>query len=189
MENHRRILLFLVILFILNACRSQNYFTSKNDFSEYKYEYAFSFENEGTTSVNTEERKAKKSKISGVISSEGETLPFCNIQLTRTDYYPKRKLETDSDGKFEEEIPAGKYKAQVYSSFMTESLTFDFEVKENTELIFDIYLKSTQLPTIYQINSKEPLTKKEIREIMNCIRERKGKSCAEENKYHISIQI
>ena len=104
----------------------------------------------------------------------------------------RKTTEVYWEGEFDCEIPKGKYKMQI-SNVNAEPFEYEFEVEENQELNFDIYLKSRQLPTIYEINSKIPLSKSEIEDIKNCIKENENTtkfgSCVDKDKYYISIQI
>lgn len=188
-----KLLFLLLIALAFNSCNKKSYYSQINPNSEFKYEYVFSFEDTTTSRVKIEKKEVQKSMIKGVMSDKNGTMPHCYIQLIGIDKNFKKTVEVDFDGQFKQEIPKGKYIMQTSSS-MSEHLNFEFELEENTELNFDIYLKSRQLPAIYEINSKIPLSKSKIEEIKNCVKENwEGKvnnPCEEKDEnYYISIQI
>ncbi len=185
-----KISLFLFLIFIVfNSCNKKSHYYRTDKNSEFKYEYIFSFEQTDTSEVKIEKKEATKSRIKGVVSDD-YGVHFCSFQLSGR--YVKRIIEIDENGNFEVEIPKGEY--QIQTRGCSDHMSFDFTLEENTEMSFDFYLKYRQrLPTIYQIDSKTPLSKRKIEKIKNCIKENRnkkgGKPCWEKGKYTISIQI
>ncbi|WP_338765271.1 hypothetical protein WAF17_01290 [Bernardetia sp. ABR2-2B] len=189
MKIHRTSLLLLLILFTFDSCSRKNHSYRINKNSEFKYEYVFSFDYKDDTSrVKIEKREAVKSKISGVVSDKNGIIPPFNIILIGIENHFRKTTEVYWEGKFDYEIPEGKYNMQI-SNVNAEPFEYKFEVEKNTELNFDIYLKSRQLPTIYQINSKQPLSNNKVKKIKNCIKESRKEPCWKKDKYTISIQI
>lgn len=189
MKIYKISLLLLLIFIACNSCNKKSHSYRTDNDSEFKYEYIFSFEETDTSRVKIEKKDAIKSKIKGIVSDDyGHN--FCSFQLSGR--YIKRIIEVDEHGKFEVEIPKGTYKIQTRGC--SDYISFDFTLEENTEVNFDFYLKYRQrLPTIYQINSKTPLSKRKIEKIKKCVKENrnkeKGEPCWEKGKYYIFIQI
>ena len=180
---------FLLLLIACNSCNKKSHFYKKDKDLEFKYEYTFSFDHKDDTSrIKMDRKEATKSKISGIVSEKDES-GFCSFQLSGR--YVERIIEVDENGKFEAEITTGTYKIQTRSC--VDYMSFYFTLEENTEINFDFYLKYRQLPTIYQINSPTPLSKRKIEEIKKCVKENRskegGEPCWEKGKYTISIQI
>ncbi|WP_338815446.1 hypothetical protein V9L05_22845 (plasmid) [Bernardetia sp. Wsw4-3y2] len=197
MKIYKITFLLLLIFIAFNSCNKKSHFYKKDKDSEFKYEYTFSFDHKDDTSrVKIDKKEATKSKIGGVVSNgDGDEMPY-KFYIKPTKTTNKKVFETDWSGKFEFEIAAGKYEATVFSmvnDINIERLDFEFEIEENTELIFDIYLKMKPELTIYQINSKTPLSKRKIEEIKKCTKQNRskegGEPCWEKGKYTISIQI
>ncbi|WP_375562052.1 hypothetical protein ACE193_05760 [Bernardetia sp. OM2101] len=189
MKIYKTSLLLLLILFAFNSCSRKNHSYRIDKNSEFKYEYVFSFDDK--SKVKTEKKETTKSKISGIVSNKNGQGEFYVLQIINLEGNFETMIDVELNGNFEMEIPKGKYKANV-ESYYSERLDFKFEIEENEELVFDIYLKMKPELTIYQINSKKPLSKNREK-IKNCIKESRnkkgGKPCWEKDKYTISIQI
>lgn len=187
-----KISLLLLILIVFNSCSKQNSISNINLYSKYKYVFSFDYKDD-TSRVKIEKKEAAKCKIKGVVSDRNGIIPPFNIVLVGIENHFRKTTEVYWEGEFDYEIPKGKYKMQI-SNVNAEPFEYKFEVEENTELNFDIYLQSRQLPTIYQINSKIPLSISKVEEIKKCIKENRNeeqaKPCWNKNDdYTISIQI
>ena len=192
----KKILIILIILFSTNSF-SQKWSLNKVDKNkEFGYEYWFSFQNENDKSefIRTKKDNNEKSKIIGKIIDKSNNPISGFVNISSKDNSFSKDIQTNFNGDFSAELDSGDYKLEInligFDNFKTE-----FSIIEKNTLEFKIKLGLSPELRIYQINSKNELSDKQINEIIKCVEKNRDlkyfstEKCSDKLNFKVTIQI
>jgi hypothetical protein len=183
------------ILFLLLFCNvyGQKWHLNRIDKStKFKYEYWFQFDNiDDTSSYNFEKSAGHLKSTIQLTDHKGNTVLFATIRIKGLGNNDLFNIISDFDGLGIVKLRHGKYRIEI-SAVNYDKFSFDFTISEGE--YFDLNIKLGLAPelTVYQINSKNELSEREIQAIINCVRVNRQdfyKICLDKGRYKISMHI
>ncbi|OJJ14838.1 hypothetical protein BKI52_40485 [marine bacterium AO1-C] len=189
---HKLVFLLILVLFNHYIASSQKYYPCDTAKGEYEYQYCFSFEHKRDTSSYKLTQTITPHQIKlRIVDNRGEVQPLIAIQVTNTEDKTSKYIFTDIHGIAKAELKKGAFLLSITNSNY-DHFKLEFSITNLEGLYLDLKLGLGPELTIYQIHSKKKLSKKEILEIIQCIRHNQHISfarCSKQGQYYISIQI
>ncbi|MFD0762279.1 carboxypeptidase-like regulatory domain-containing protein [Lutibacter aestuarii] len=192
----KKVLIILFILFSTNSF-SQKWSLNKVDKNkEFGYEYLFSFQNENDKNefIKTKNDNNKKSQIIGKILDKSNNPISGVVNISSKTIKFSKDIQTNFNGEFSADLDPGEYKLEInyigFDKFVTE-----FSINEKNTIEFKIKLGLSSELRIYEINSKNELSDKEINQIIKCVEKNKElrnfstEKCSDKLRYKVMIQI
>lgn len=183
------------ILFLLLFCNVYGqkwHLVGIDKSAKFKYEYWFQFDNiDDTSSYNFEKSVGHLKSTIHLTDNKSDIVLFATIRIKDIDHDTLLNIISDLDGLGTVKLRPGKYRLEILA-VNYDKFSFDFTISEGE--YFDLNIKLGLAPelTVYQINSNNELTEKEIETIINCVKENRqdyNKICSDKDRYKIMTHI
>ncbi len=183
--------LFFILLFVSSHFYAQDWHLEYIDTtSQYPYKYWVTSQNSQKNSYKLHKKPGNRNSIIKTYSSDKDTIFLINIKIHNLEADTTINLVTNIHGECYPNLKKGKYGIDISTSNYSH-FHLDIKVGSNQYVILTVFLAPNNTLTRYQIDSKSPLTPKELKKIIKCIKKNKLdiNKCSDGEKYRVSIQI
>lgn len=180
---------YFLLLHLSNSLFSQSSYLAKiHKEAEYKYEYWCHVK---YNEKNRHQITFSSDSISTilVLNHKNDTIDVIGMEITK-DKAQKQIIPFMGFTKLH--LSSGKYKILFYGNGLYESYEIRLSIKKDKAVNMIIRLKRKADDTVYQIEAKTRLSKREINKIMQCIEKNRynyNSECEDQKHYIIDMQI
>lgn len=183
----------VLLLLFCNVYGQKWHLNRINKNSKFKYEYWFNFDNlEDSSSYSFNKQKGQTMSSIHLTNNYADTVAFVIIAIRDLDNDTIFPIVTDMNGYGNLKLKSGKYKIEI-SDINYDKFSFEFTLLDNEYFNLNVCLGLASDLTVYQINSKNELSKKEISRIIECVKKNRNNfsHCRDliRKKYSILMQI